>query len=75
MNFISNVPGVLDQDNRTIPKLTSAESQLLIQSGVIRDGMIPKVLAALEVIDRGVSSARIVNLRGLPAGQGTLFIT
>lgn len=75
LNFISNVPGVLDQENRTIPKLTAAESQLLIQSGVIRDGMIPKVLAALEVIDRGVPSARIVNLPGLPAGQGTLFIT
>lgn len=75
LNFISNVPGVLDQENRTIPKLTAAESQLLIQSGVIRDGMIPKVLAALEVIDRGVPSARIVNLPGLPSGQGTLFIT
>jgi acetylglutamate kinase len=75
LNFISNVPGVLDQENRTIPKLTAAESQLLIQRGVIRDGMIPKVLAALEVIDRGVPSARIVNLPGLPSGQGTLFIT
>jgi acetylglutamate kinase len=75
LNFISNVPGVLDQDNRTIPKLTAAESQLLIQRGVIRDGMIPKVLAALEVINGGVPSARIVNLTGLPAGQGTLFIS
>ena len=75
LNFISNVPGVLDRDNQTIPKLTAAESQLLIHSGVIRDGMIPKVLAALEVIDRGVPSARIVNLHGLPTGQGTLFIT
>jgi len=73
LSFISNVPGVLDQDNNPIPALTLAQSELLIQGGVIRDGMVPKVKAALEVIGRGVPHARIVNLKGLSNGSGTLF--
>lgn len=73
LNFISNVPGVLDHNNNPIPQLTPTETELLIQGGIIRDGMLPKVRAALEVIDQGVPCARIVNLSGLIAGSGTLF--
>jgi acetylglutamate kinase len=73
LNFISNVPGVLDQDNKTIAQLTPRETELLIQGGIIRDGMLPKVQAALDVINKGVPCARIVNLSGLIAGSGTLF--
>ena len=73
LNLISNVPGVLDQNNKTIPQLTPVETEILIQGGIIRDGMLPKVRAALEVINKGVPCARIVNLSGLIAGSGTLF--
>jgi acetylglutamate kinase len=73
LNLISNVPGVLDHNNKTIPQLTPVETELLIQGGIIRDGMLPKVHAALEVITKGVPCARIVNLSGLIAGSGTLF--
>lgn len=73
LSFISNVPGVLGPDRKPIPWLTANETEQLIQSGVIRDGMIPKVLAALGVINQGVASARIVNLNGLKAGGGTIF--
>ena len=73
LSFISNVPGVLDQDNQPIPQLTSAQTELLIQRGIIRDGMVPKVRAALSVVDQGVPNVRIVNLSSLAAGQGTHF--
>jgi acetylglutamate kinase len=73
LSFISNVPGVLDQDNQPIPQLTSAETEQLIQRGIIRDGMVPKVRAALSVVDQGVPNVRIVNLSSLAAGQGTEF--
>jgi len=73
LSFISNVPGVLDQDNQPIPQLTSAETEQLIQRGIIRDGMVPKVRAALSVVDQGVPNVRIVNLSSLAAGQGTRF--
>ena len=73
LSFISNVPGVLDQDNQPIPQLTTAQTEQLIQRGIIRDGMVPKVRAALNVVDQGVPNVRIVNLSGLAAGQGTRF--
>jgi len=71
LNFISNVPGVLDQDDRPIPKLSPGQTQHLIQQGVIREGMVPKVKAGLKVLDLGVPKARIVNLDGLMNGSGT----
>lgn len=73
LSFISNVPGVLDQDNQPIASLTPAQTERLIQSGIIHDGMVPKVRAALAVIEQGVPRARIVNLGGLAQGSGTLF--
>ena len=73
LNFISNVPAVLDQDEQPISSLTAGQTELLIQRGVIHGGMVPKVRAALAVIDQGVPSARIVNLSGFEAESGTLF--
>ena len=45
----------------------------LIDSGVIRDGMVPKVNAALAAVNQGVPRARIVNLTGLRTAGGTSF--
>jgi len=75
LNFISNVPGVLNQQQKIIVRLNRVESERLIQEGIIQDGMVPKVKAALAVVAQGVPHARITNLSGLVAGQGTLFGT
>jgi acetylglutamate kinase len=72
LTFVSNVPGVL-ANGRIQPTLTPAQSESLIQQAVITDGMVPKVRAALAVIEKGVAEARIVNLHGLATGSGTLF--
>jgi acetylglutamate kinase len=45
----------------------------LIQSGVIKDGMIPKVRTALSIISKNVANVRIVNLAGLAGAEGTVF--
>lgn len=73
LNFISNVPAVLDQDQQPIQFLTPGQTESLIERGVIHGGMVPKVKAALSVIGQGVPNARIVNLSGLETGSGTLF--
>jgi acetylglutamate kinase len=73
VNFVSNVPGVLDEHDKTIPALSAAQTEQLIRRGVIHGGMVPKVRAALEVVGQGVPNARIVNLSGLANGSGTLF--
>ncbi len=72
INFISNVPGVL-QDEKVIPCLSYEQTKRLIATGVIQDGMIPKVQAALDAIHKGVPQARIVDLAGLTQSAGTFF--
>jgi acetylglutamate kinase len=72
LDFVSNVPGVL-QDGTVIPHLSSKDTNQLIASGTINGGMIPKVRAALEAIQSGVTQARIVDLAGLADAGGTHF--
>jgi acetylglutamate kinase len=73
LDFVSNVPGVL-QDGHVLPTLTAAEAERLIETEVIREGMVPKVRAALTALEQGVRRARIVDLDGLAAGGGTVFV-
>ncbi len=73
LDFVSNVPGVL-QDGRLLPSLSITAAEQLITDGVITDGMIPKVRAALTAVARGVPQARIVNLDKLAKNGGTIFL-
>lgn len=62
--FLSDVNGVRRDKNdatTTIGSLTADESRELIESGVIDAGMIPKVEACLETLDRGVGKVHIVD--------------
>jgi acetylglutamate kinase len=72
LHFISNVPGVIYKDD-VLAELTPSQTEDLIAHGVIRDGMVPKVRAALAAIAQGVPQARIGNLAGLAAAEGTVF--
>ncbi len=46
-----------------IHSLTASEAQALIRSGAIDSGMIPKVEACLETLDRGVRKIHIIDGR------------
>ncbi|WP_420631261.1 acetylglutamate kinase [Candidatus Leptofilum sp.] len=72
LTFVSNVPGVL-QDGRILPQLTLEQTESLIHDGIITDGMVPKVRAALATITQGVHQTQIVNLAGLLNNSGTIF--
>ncbi len=72
LDFVSNVPGVLMQE-QLLASLTPAQTETLIREGVIAGGMIPKVQAALAAVARGVVQARIVDLAGLTTDGGTRF--
>ncbi len=71
--FISNVPGVL-HDEELLPHLTTAEVGRLIAKKVIVDGMIPKVRSALAAVAGGVPAVKITNLAGLKEGTGTTIV-
>jgi acetylglutamate kinase len=72
LDFVSNVPGVL-HDGHVLPALKAFQVESLIGSGVICDGMVPKVRAALAAVNRGVPCARIIDLTGLATAGGTSF--
>lgn len=72
LDFVSNVPGVL-QEGALIPHLSAMQTEQLIAAGIIGGGMIPKVRAALQAVEMGISQARIVDLAGLADAGGTYF--
>jgi acetylglutamate kinase len=58
--FLTDVDGIQDKNGKTLPKITQAEAELLVSSGVIAGGMIPKVEACLKALKAG-SLTRIIN--------------
>ena len=64
--FLSDVNGVRrtkDDPDSLIESLNTQEARKLIESGAIEDGMIPKVEACLETLDRGVRKVHIIDGR------------
>lgn len=64
--YLSNVNGVRrrkDDPDSLIPTLTEGEARSLIADGTIETGMIPKVQACLETLDRGVRKVHIIDGR------------
>lgn len=68
--FVSNVPGVLI-DGALAPQLGVADVAAYVASGHISGGMVPKVRAAIEAVQAGVTAAVITNLEGLRRSAGT----
>lgn len=71
--FLTNVPGVL-VDGQLAPTLTESDILKFIKTGIISDGMIPKVTTALDLLKAGVPEVLITNLQGLKMHGGTLLL-
>jgi acetylglutamate kinase len=67
--LLTDTPGVLDRDRRTIVALDEPAAEALIADGVIAGGMIPKVRGALAAIRAGVPEVVIADGRG-PSALG-----
>lgn len=65
--LLTDVDGVHDADGALISELDAARARRLIADGVIRDGMIPKVMAALRAVEGsgrpGGTAAHIIDAR------------
>ncbi|MFV1859580.1 MAG: acetylglutamate kinase [Anaerolineales bacterium] len=70
--FVSDVPGV-HRSGRLVPRLEIGRTENLIANEEIRAGMVPKVRAGSDALRGGVPQVRIVDLRGLASGGGTLL--
>ena len=64
--YLSDINGVRrdkNDSNSLIHSLTAKEANGLISEGAINSGMIPKVQACLETLDRGVRKVHIIDGR------------
>ncbi len=61
--FLTDTPGVLDNDKKLIESLTPKDVAMLKERGVISGGMIPKVDACLDALNGGVEKAHIIDGR------------
>lgn len=73
--FLTDTNGVLDKEGRRIPKLSVRHIPVLIQKGVIKGGMIPKVQSAKNAISKGVGEVDILNgTKGIDFKFGTRIV-
>jgi acetylglutamate kinase len=61
--LMTDTEGVKDKDQALISEITRKKALSLIKSGVIRDGMLPKVNCCLEALKAGVTKTHIINGR------------
>jgi len=61
--LLTNTPGVLDPDGNLLTGLSAAETERLIETGVIHGGMLPKVRCALNAVKGGVATSQIIDGR------------
>ncbi|MFH0912837.1 MAG: acetylglutamate kinase [Candidatus Omnitrophota bacterium] len=64
--LLTNVKGIMrnpDDPHSFLSALTTEEARVLIENNIIQQGMIPKVLACIEALDKGVKKTHIIDAR------------
>jgi len=71
--MLTDVDGVLDDNGKLIPRLSTAQAKQLILNGVIKGGMIPKVETCIQAVQSGAGAAVILDGRKKHAVLVELF--
>lgn len=61
--LLTNVPGIMDDQNRLISSIDEKTARKYIKDGTISSGMIPKVMCAIEALQEGVEKVHIIDGR------------
>lgn len=61
--LLTDVPGVLDTGGRLLSSLSRRQAVELLEAGVAKGGMIPKLKCCLEALEEGVAKAHILDGR------------
>ncbi len=61
--LVTDVPGVMDDSKKLLPRITRSQAESMIDSGAISGGMIPKVESCLHALNAGVKRALIMDGR------------
>src|SRR5206468_9114725 len=59
--LVTDVDGILRDDKSLISRVTPTEIDELIKAGVIKGGMVPKAMSAVEALKDGVQSVHIIS--------------
>jgi acetylglutamate kinase len=60
---VTDVEGVLDENNKLITEINTAQTKKMINDGTIRGGMIPKIKTCINAINHGVRGVVIIDGR------------
>jgi acetylglutamate kinase len=81
--YITDVPGILMEKEHVIPTISLDEISVLIESGIISGGMIPKVRNCASGIKKGIGSVLIASAENegdllsailKPGSSGTMIV-
>jgi acetylglutamate kinase len=64
--MLTNVKGIMrnpDDSHSFLSTLTEEEAKSLIENNIIHEGMIPKVKACIDALDKGVKKTHIIDAR------------
>lgn len=61
--FLTDQEGILNTDGKLIPELDAGELESLIETGVVKGGMLAKVQTVLHALRNGVTDVHILNAR------------
>lgn len=61
LTVLTNVDAVLDGKKERISHISARQAEKLIENGVIKAGMIPKVKACIDAAEHGVRKAHLLN--------------
>jgi acetylglutamate kinase len=71
LDFVSDVPGVRDTQDAVLARIAPGDVGALVDDGVVRGGMVPKLRAAAAAVRAGVGRVRIGDLATLTDGRAT----
>lgn len=74
LEFVCDVPGVLDGEGAVVRRLDPPRTQALLAAERVHGGMIPKLQAALAALEAGVRCVRIGSLESLAGGAATELV-
>lgn len=61
--FLTDIEGLKDAEGKTVSTITTEEIEKMIEEGVIKGGMIPKMKACMKAVRDGVGKAHILDGR------------
>tara|TARA_B100001996_G_scaffold169863_1_gene129502 strand:- start:2406 stop:3278 length:873 start_codon:yes stop_codon:yes gene_type:complete len=61
--LLTDIDGVLDNNNKLIPEIKTMEAEQLINNEIIHGGMIPKIKSCCSAIHNGVRAVAIIDGR------------